>query len=166
MDYSSMKATKTSKSSSQTSITVSKTTSKKVKKTLKNSSVAWVVVAIVLVVGVACGFFVPNIIFANDTYEMVTYANGEADVVIGSEETYSTYTELGVKCIAFGKDYSSDFIVTYYYRSDLTEDEVQVDGVDESTPGIYYAVYTSPAKKYSSVTLIRNIIVLGEEDDG
>ena len=50
--------------------------------------------------------------------------------------------------------------------ADETQDEVKVDKVDETKEGIYYAVYTSPAKKYSTVKLIRNIFVLKGEDNG
>ena len=38
-----------------------------------------------------------------------------------------------------------------------------LNSLDEAVAGIYYAVYTTPASKYKTVTLIRNIIVLREE---
>lgn len=154
-----MKATKSSKKKFDSDFEISRSSSRRVKSSMKKSSVSWFAVLLVLIIGFAGGFFANKLIYKNDTYAM----NGNDTIYIGSTETSQTYTELGVKCIAFGKDYSSDCTVTYYYRADLTEDKVKVSAVDETTAGIYYAVYTTPASKYSSVTLIRNIIVLGEE---
>ena len=136
---------------------------KKATKSMKKSAVAWVVVLLFLIVGAVGGFFAHKLAFKNDVYQMVTYANGQADVYIGADEDIQTYTELGVKCISFGKDVSNECTVKYYYRTDMTEDQVEVAEVDETKPGIYYAVYSNTSKKYKSVTLIRNIIVLGEE---
>lgn len=166
MDYSKMKATKTSRSSPNISASVSKKDINKSKRAVKKLGVSWIVIVIVLAVGLLGGYFGTRLITKNDTYEMVTYANGSADVYIGGDEDITKYTELGVKCIAFGKDVSKNYKVKYYYRNDLTEEEVEVEGVDTSKEGIYYAVYTSPSKKYSSVKLIRNIIVLKGEDNG
>ena len=136
----------------------------KIKKAFKKSALMWIIVGFVLVFSAIGSFFACKYIFASDTYEMITYANGEVDVYIGANEEVSVYEELGVKCISFGKDFSDRFIVKYYYRNDLTEKEVEVSEVDESVPGIYYAVYETPAKKFKSVKLIRNIIVTGVED--
>ena len=130
---------------------------------MKKSAISWIVVILFLIIGGVGGFFAHKLAFKNDVYQMVTYANGQADIYIGSEEEFQTYTELGVKCISFGKDVSSECTVKYYYRTDLTEEQVEVTKVDETKPGIYYAVYSNTSKKYKSVTLIRNIIVLGEE---
>lgn len=163
MDYDRMKATKVSKKKYDGGFEVSRSTKTKAKRTLSKAGISIVAVILCLIIGVAGGFFVSKFAFKNDTFEMVTYANGSVDIYIGSDEDQTTYTELGVKCIAFGKDISSDCKVTYYYRSDLTESEVEVDAVDESVAGIYYAVYTCPNIKFSTVKLIRNIIVLGEE---
>lgn len=164
MDYSSMKATKSGKKKLDIDFSISKRNSKKVGRAMKKSSIAWLLVLVVLIVGFAGGFFANKLIFSKDVYAMTTYASGEADIYIGPDEETKTYTEMGVKCIAFGKDYSKECTVTYYYRNDQTEKEVKVDKVDENIPGIYYAIYKTPAKKYASVKLIRNIIVFGEED--
>ena len=163
MDYSYMKAREKSKKQFSIDFDVSKSTKKKIKRSMKKSTVSWLCVIIFLIVGVAGGFFAHKFAFANDVYQMVAYANGEADIYIGADEEYQTYTELGVKCVAFGKDYSKDCTVKYYFRDDLTKEQVEVDEVDETVAGIYYAVYTTPASKYKTVTLIRNIIVLREE---
>ncbi len=166
MDYSGMKATKTKKQKLDTDITISRKTTNSAKRTLKRAGISWIVVILCLVIGLAGGYFGAKLAFSKDTYQMQTYASGEADVYIGKDETYQTYTELGVKCIAFGKDISKECSVTYFYRSDLTDDATKVDKVDETVPGMYYAVYNCKNIRFSSVKLIRNIIVLKEEDNG
>ena len=160
MSYSSMKATKSSQKTTDIDFSVSKRTSKRASRAMRKSSIAWIAVLIVLVVGFVGGFFAQKYAFANDTYAMV----GEDTIYIGGEEEISVYTEQGVKCIAFGKDHSNDCTVKYFYRTDISEEQVEVEDIDETKAGIYYAVYSTPASKYKSVTLIRNIIVLGEED--
>lgn len=166
MDYSKMKATKKSQPKKSPTIEISKTDAKKAGRALGKLGISWILVFVCLIVGVFVGFGAVKFVFKNDVYQMNTYAGGNADVYIGKDEDLQSYTELGVKCVAFGKDCSKDCTVTYFFRNDLTEKEVLVDGVDASVPGIYYAVYKCPNFKYSSVTLIRNIIVLGEEDNG
>jgi hypothetical protein len=166
MDYSGMKATKVSKKKLDTNISISRKTGSKAKRTVSKLKISSIVILFFLVVGLVGGYFGSKYAFASDTYQMLTYENGEADVYIGKDETYTSYTELGVKCVAFGKDISSDCTVTYLFRNDLSTDAVEVEGVDENTPGIYYAVYKCNNAKYHSVQLIRNIIVLKEEDDG
>lgn len=125
--------------------------------------------AIFLIISIAIGFFAGKMLLKNDVYEMVAYENGLVDIIIGSEDSENEgqaqyYKELGVKCVAFGKTYKN-YGVKYYYRNDLTQDPVEVERVDESVEGIYYAIYTSPSRKYKSVRLIRNIIVLRGEDN-
>ena len=116
-----------------------------------------------LAVGVLTGFFGLKYAFRNDTFELNAGIMKNEIMFIGAEESYQKYEELGVNCISFGKDYSKDVIIKYYYRSDLTEEATEVTKVDEAKPGMYYAVYTTNAPRYKSVTLIRNIVVLGEE---
>lgn len=168
MDYNSMKATKSSKRSYD-NISISRNSTRKAKSIAKKANANWFIVIAVLVVGIIGGYFAHTFVFKNDIYEMVAI-NGEVDVVLGGMEDNSitSYIEPGVKCIAFGKDYSKDCTVKYYYRSDLTEEEkeVTIDEINTSNVGIFYAVYECPAQKYSNVTLIRNIIVLGGEDNG
>ena len=168
MDYNSMKATKSQKRS-YSNISISRNQSKSAKRIAKKINANWIIVILVLIVGAVGGFFANKIIFKNDVYEMVS-ANGTTDVVLGGMEegAITTYTELGVKCIAFGKDYSKECSVKYFYRSDLTEKEreVTIDEINTSNVGVFYAVYECPSPKYSSVKLIRNIIVLGGEDNG
>ena len=168
MDYNSMKATKSSKKP-YSNWSISRDSQRSAKRAAKKVNANWFVVILVLIVGAVAGFFAHNYIFKNDVYEMVS-ANGTTDIILGGmeDDAVQTYTELGVKCIAFGKDYSKDCTVKYYYRSDLTQDEreVSIDEINTSNAGIFYAVYECPAQKYASVKLIRNIIVWGGEDNG
>lgn len=151
---------------------------KQAKKSLKKNGFSLILMFVFLGVGLLSGFLISKfcvsaLFFPNDTYEMVAYKQGDkysTDIYISQdidetdEFTYVSYTELGVKCIAFGKDYSRDYTVEYFYRNDLTNDEVKVDGIDVTKEGVYYAVYSIPCFKYKSVTLIRNIFVLRGED--
>lgn len=164
MDYSSMKATKESKKKLDTSVSISRKDSKKIKKTVKKMKLNWLLVTVVLVLGIAIGFCAMHFAFSKDTFEMNTFAGNEVDVTIGKDESYSTYSELGAKCIAFGKDYSNEVTVTYYYRTDLTQKEIKVDSIDTTKAGIYYCVYEINVPKYKSIKLIRNVIVLEEEN--
>lgn len=164
MDYSSMKATKESKKKLDTNVSISRKDSKKIKKTVKKMKLNWLLVTVVLVLGIAIGFVSMHFAFAKDTFEMNAFADNQIDITIGKDETYSTYSELGAKCIAFGKDYSSEVTVTYYYRTDLTQTQVKVDGIDTTKAGIYYCVYEVNVPKYKSIKLIRNVIVLEEEN--
>lgn len=160
MDYSSMKAQKTSRKTTDIDFNFSKRGAKRTTSALRKSSIAWFAVLAVLIVGFVGGFFASKLMSKNDAYNMI----GAETIYIGSQEDMKEYTEPGVKCIAFGKDYSKDCTVKYYFRTDITETEIEVQEIDETKAGIYYAVYHSPAQKYTSVKLIRNIIVLGEEN--
>lgn len=175
--YDSMKATKVGKtdnsnfeskvsSSTTTRIVKSMGDGKNTKSAGKKKSFSMLFVFVFFVIGIFGGFFGCKYLTRNDVYEMVQYENGEVDVVIEKDGEVTDYVERGVKCIAFGKDYSENYTVKYYYRDDLTNDEKLVESVDENTPGIYYAVYEVPTAKYKTVKLIRNIIVLREEDNG
>ena len=167
MDYNSMKAKQVN--SEYKNISISRNTQRKAKKAAKKIKANWFIVAFVFIIAVAGGFFAHKYTFKNDVYEMIS-VNGTTDIVLGGMENNAVteYEEYGVKCIAFGKDYSKECTVKYYYRNDLTQEEVEVEIEDITTtaPGIYYAVYECPAKKYATVKLIRNIIVLGGEDNG
>ena len=134
------------------------------KQSMKKSKLVWIIVVIAIVVGAVAGFFGIKYAFRNDTYHMNAYSNGQVDIIVGANEDVKTYTELGVKCVSFGKDISSECTVTYYYREDLSHDQVQVDKVDETKGGMYYAVYSAPASRYKTVTLIRNIYVTEVEE--
>ncbi len=159
MSYSSMRATKT-KRNTDIDFSMSKRTSKKVGNAMRKSSIVWILVLFVLIIGFCGGFFAQKYLFKNDTYAMI----GSDTIYIGTNEDLQEYTEQGVTCIAFGKDYSKECLVKYYYREDISVEKQEVDEIDENKSGMYYAVYQSPASKYKKVTLIRSIIVLGEED--
>jgi hypothetical protein len=136
------------------------------KKGRKKLGVGIVLAILFLVVGVLGGFFTMKYAFKNDAFYMIAYEDEEIDITIGADEKYTKYYELGAKCISFGKNVSNEVEITYYYRADLSEDKVEVEKVDETKPGMYYAVYTTKAARYKTVTLIRNIYVMGVEDNG
>ena len=154
------------KTSANTTRIIKTKAKRQIKKSFKGIGLGWILIAIFLVVGLVGGYIGARYVCRFDVYEMQTYENGQADITIGLDEDITSYQELGVKCIAFGKDISHKFTVKYYYRDDLTEDEVEVTGVDVTQPGIYYAVYSVPTVKYKMVKLIRNIIIMREEDNG
>lgn len=163
MDYSSMKATKTKKNY-DADVSVSRSSKRKIKNRAKKLN--WLIVLPLLVIGLLAGFLGMKFAFRNDGFSMVEVKTVDEIMYIGGDSDYDKYTELGAKCVSFGKNYSAEVQVEYFYRSDLSEKETKVDSVDENVPGMYYAVYTTTAPRYKKVTLIRNIVVLGEEDNG
>lgn len=163
MDYSSMKATKT-KRSYDGDVSVSRSSKRKMKKQAKKLN--WLIVLPMILIGLAIGFFGLKFAFRNDGFSMVEAKTVDEIMYIGGDSDYEKYTELGVKCVSFGKDYSGEVSVTYYYRNDLSSEAKQVEKVDENVAGMYYAVYKTDAPRYKKVTLIRNIVVLGVEDNG
>ena len=119
-------------------IPISRKTTKKIKSATKKIKANWLIIIIIFAIGATIGFFANNYAFKNDIYEMVSL-NGQYDIILGGMEDNSqiTYTELGVKCIAFGKDISEECTVKYYYRADLTqtEREVTIDDINLSNIG-------------------------------
>lgn len=167
--YDDAKATKKSSRpvrSESSTVQVSRSTSNKIEKDMektikKNFGIAAIICFVIfLIVGAVTSYFV----LRNDKFEMNAYSNGEVDIYIGEEEDYQEYKELGVVCKFLGKDISDDVKITYKYREDISHDPIEVDAVDVNTSGIYYAIYTIDHFKYKDITLIRNIIVLREED--
>lgn len=165
MDYSTMKATRAKRETTDINVPISRKSTNKTKRGLKKLRISYILVALFLIIGVAAGFFVSKYAFKGDTFEMNS-VNENIDITIGGDNGQTSYDELGAKCVAFGKDISNEITTTYFYRSDLSVDPAQVDFVDTSKEGIYYAVYTTSNIKYKSVKLIRNIIVLRSEDNG
>ena len=138
---------------------------KAVKKELSKKTNQPVIIAVVLclVIGAVIGYFALGFFTKNDCFAMNNYSENEIDVYIGGENGITEYVEKGAKCVAFGQDITENIIVTYKYREDLSFDAVVVTEVDETKPGIYYAIYTIDNLRYKGIELIRNIIVLGEE---
>ena len=164
MDYSKMKAQKVSRKKVNTDdVKISKRSSNKMKSSLSKLGISWICVVFALIIGLAGGYLASKLSFTDDTFYMNTYANGKTEIVIGAEGDATTYTEQGVTCIAFGKNISADCKITYYYREDISYEAVKVEKIDENVEGFYYAVYTCDSITYSTVTLIRDIIVLGRE---
>lgn len=116
------------------------------------------------IIGILAGGFGLHFLTQNDCFEMVSVA-GSTDIEIGGESNPDTYQELGVKCIAFGKDVSDTVIIKYLYREDISHDPREVTSIDASVEGFYYVVYTSSNLKYRTVKLIRNVIVFNGAGD-
>ena len=128
------------------------------RKGFSKAGLGWFLAILFLIVGAVAGFFAIKYAFKDDVFAMKTYENGKIDITIGEDGDALVYTELGAKCVSFGKDYSDEVVITYY-REDATHEKVKVDKVDETKAGMYYAVYTSKSARYKSNTLIRNIYV-------
>lgn len=139
---------------------------KKVSKELSKKTNKPLVISIVifLVLGIVLGYFSLLYLCKNDTFEMNAYDGDVIDVYLNDDDGITEYSEIGAKCVLFGKDISNEIKVEYKYREDISFDPETVAGVDSSRAGIYYAIYTIDNPRYRSVTLIRNIIVLREED--
>ena len=137
----------------------------KMKINMRGKASSWLIVVLsCLIVGILVGGLSLYVLTKNDCFEMVATVNGEIDWEIGSESTNNTYQELGVKCIAFGQDVSDSISVKYLYREDIYHDVREVSGINPDNVGFYYVVYTSTNLKYRMVQLIRNVIVVGEEE--
>ena len=146
--------------------TISRESVRKIKKHSKKLKISLILVAVFMAIGAVGGFFAHKYAFANDVYAMVAFDDGLVDVVIGENEDANAqkYVEKGVKCVAFGKDYSKDCTVKYFYLNEESAEIVEVKEIDETQEGYYYAEYTCTAIKYKTVKLIRNIRVLGGEN--
>lgn len=140
--------------------------SKKVTKELTKKTNKPLVISIVLclVIGIVLGYFCLVYLCKNDCFEMNVDAYNQIDIYLNDDDGITEYTELGAKCVLFGKDISSQVKVQYKYREDISFEPEVVSGIDSSKAGIYYAIYTIDNPRYKSVTLIRNIIVLREEE--
>ena len=129
------------------------------KKLAKKSPVALILAIIALIIGVAAGFFTFNFLTQNDGYAML----GEEDFSVAMG---STYEDAGVNAVFLGKDYADNVTKKYYYRENISYDQVEVSGVDTSVDGFYYVVYQSDTFPFNTVTLIRTIEVVGGDSDG
>ncbi len=143
--------------------TASTKISSSIKRKIKKNTALTIGVIVFLVIGAIAGYFSYGYFCKNDCFEMIAYSNNEINVYIGPDENLKTYTELGVKCISFGKDISNKVNITYKYRQDNTFDAVEVESVDCSVAGVYYAIYKIDNIKFKNVTLIRTIFVLNQE---
>ena len=127
------------------------------------SSTLLSILLICLLVGILIGGSSLYVLTLNDCFEIVA-ADGEVDWEIGGESNHRAYQELGVKCVAFGQDATDSVSIKYLYRENIYHDTEEVKMVNPEVVGIYYVVYTSNNFKYRTVQLIRNVIVVGEEE--
>lgn len=127
------------------------------------SSAVFIVVLACLILGILAGGFGLYAVTKNDGFEMIALAD-KIDYEIGGEGNPGTYEELGVKCVAFGKDANDSVQIKYLYREELTKETQEVDTIAEDVAGIYYVVYTSTNFKYKTVQLVRTVKVIRTED--
>lgn len=167
--YDSMRAKKSSRAKAKvTNVKISKRQAKSIAK--KVNSAVFVCVAIFLVLGAGLGYAGVKYLCKDDCFEMANFTGtNSVDVVVdmsaleGDTGVVRAYDEqsAGVRCVAFGKDISSDVKVEYFYRPDEYSEAVQVSAVDCGQSGIYYAKYTIDHIIYRGIVLVRNIFVLG-----
>ncbi|MBP5242219.1 MAG: hypothetical protein J6Z36_00830 [Clostridia bacterium] len=129
------------------------------KKLAKKSPAALILAVLALIIGAVAGFFALNTLTQNDGYAML----GEEDFAV---DMGADYVDAGVKAIFLGKDYSDSVTMKYYYRENISYDQVEVSGVDTGIDGFYYVVYQSDAFPFNQVTLIRTVEVVGGDSDG
>lgn len=185
--YSQARATRRTTDDSDYEFNFSKSKTKRYAKKIKKS-VILTIIAVTLIIGGALGFFGAyklNKFYMNDYY-VAGVASSEADYVevdvskireslenggatsVSMSDIYNATSleDKGVTIKFLGIDVSKTVTVKYYYREDISHDQVEVSGVDVTVPGVYYAVYTSSHFAFKKTTLIRTIIVMGVEVDG
>ncbi len=116
---------------------------RKIKKAVNNThGLTIFFVVLFFALGAVAGFFGYKYVTKTDTFEVV--GDKEITLTVGD-----TYTELGAKAIAFGKD---------------VQDKIVIDGtVDTATEGSYVITYTVSNLKYKDVKRVRvvNVVVGG-----
>lgn len=125
----------------------SKRTSKKVSKQLKKVSGGALFLAVLLLIGGAVGgYFGVKYLTKNDCFEFI----GEDEITLTLDQTY---TDEGVKVIAFGQDDSD--------KVEVKVDEKLKQNTDGSyyatEEGTYYIIYTVNNLKYGSIFKIQKI---------
>ncbi len=106
-----------------------------------SKKVASFVLLIMFALGAVAGFFVLKHIARNDQFVL----NGDKKIALTVGDTY---TELGAKCVSYGKDISEN---------------VKIEGeVDTSTEGVYRIVYTIKDFKFGKIRRVRIVTVSAE----
>ncbi len=185
-DYSRAKAKKKEKKSLEFDDSLSKSEKNKIKNKVKKSPLL-IICLIFLVLSAVGGYFAFSYLsaFEMNEYKINGEISAESDYVVVDmssikeqlaktdnevtiEELYASVAleDKGVTCKIFGVDISNSVTVKYFYREDMSHDEIEVSGINISVPGIYYIQYTSSNFLYKNTTLIRTVIVTGVEIDG
>ena len=124
---------------------MSKKTMEKMAKNVHKKTVT--IVAIFFIIGLALGFGAYKFMTKDDCFKLI----GEKTVTINIEQNpdarYNASNDEGVLAIAFGKDITKEVTVDY-------------SGVDYTTPGEYYVLYTVNSPIYEKYTLYRTIILI------
>ena len=135
----------------------------KIKRSAFNSKL-WAIFCTSFVVGAVLGILSLYMLTRHDCFTMMATADRKIDLVIGADEAMTDYVELGVNCVAFGKNISAKVNIAYFYREDITHDPKPVAAIDPNIDGVYYVVYTTDHWRYKNVQLIRNVFVCRKEN--
>ncbi len=140
-------ATKTSKraQSGLEKVTLTEKETKQIKKRAKKVSVkAWLFAILFLILGVAGGAGAWWIVCRNDCFELA----GEEEICLTTDEKY---VDDGVKIIAFGKDFSTDFTIETNLKID-SDGKYYSDEV-----GTFYIKYKSQNFKYKTLFKVEKV---------
>ena len=131
---------------------LTKSEKNKLKKSLKKISPLTIfLIVLFLALGIGAGWFTMSTICKNDAVELL----GTKEIVLTVGTGTHTYTDEGIKAIAFGKDISS----TVKIESNIGEPVNGVFTIDLTTEGDYYIKYTISHFKFGEVVKYRTIIV-------
>ncbi len=135
----------------------SKKVKKSVKKAVKKTNGRLILYVLCFIIFAVGTYFACSFLFKNDTFALNATSSGETQTI--SITINDSYSEPGATLISYGKDKSAEVTVKYYYRTTEFDAYAEVDGVDTSVPGIYYAKYANANSKFKSIELVRTIIV-------
>ena len=137
---------------------------RRVKSKLKKLHTATKVLAVLcLLVGLAAGYFVCELMSKNDRFVLV----GETAFSIDVGEPY-TYTEQGVDAVCFGRDVSDKLHVETTLQKDGNGNYI----IPTDKEGVYTITYTVDCLKFGEkapngvIKRIRVFTVSAQEDDG
>ena len=118
-------------------------------------NIAKLIIAFFFIMGTVASFFVLQFVCKNDCFEI----NGRKSISLSINETY---TDEGVKIVAFGKDISSEANITIYKGNEVVE---SFDQIDTSQEGVYQIMYTTSSFRFKDVKLIRTITIVSNETE-
>lgn len=109
---------------------------------------------LMLVIGLAIGWFGGEYICRNDAFELV----GEKEYAVKINEVNFQYKEEGVRIIEFGRDISGDVLV----ETNMLKLDNGTYTADTTVPGRYYIKYTVESMRYGEIERIRIFTVGGD----
>ena len=124
-------------------IKVKKKTKNKVKSLAKTGKKVWAIALVCLLFGIGLGVGAWWIVCKDDCFELV----GNSELVLTLDQTY---TDEGVKIVAFGKDESASIVIDTNLQA--TNNTYSAEEV-----GTYYIKYTSTCLKYGKIFKIEKV---------